>query len=209
MHAPVAFVDANVLFSKTLCDWLFLLREETQGGMFVLFSSEDSITEALYHLRKRKPTADGSFTARRRVLFSQALDDILDSFSGDVDFPGEDEHDHHVHAAAVESSARYLIADDKGFAEIEPDLLPYEVHTADSFFMLVAANAPAAVDAVISRQLAHYSGKASSKKLDIALEDAGCLLFAECVRQHLVRLAGSRTTHGVAEVVSATSLERM
>ncbi|MDX2377310.1 PIN domain-containing protein [Microbacterium sp. LRZ72] len=174
MRTPVAFVDANILFSRTLCDWLFLLRLETNGGMFVLFSSEDSITETLYNLRRRNPSADGSLTSNRQQLLRRSLDDILDSFSGDVDFPGLDKNDHHVHAAALECHARYLIANDQGFAEIEPDLLPYEAHTADSFLMLIAANAPTAVDAVITRQLRHYADKPASKPLDVALVDAGC-----------------------------------
>lgn len=199
MSGPVAFVDANVLFSKTLCDWLFLLREETGGGMFVLFSSQDSITEALYRLRRRNPRAAGSLTSRRKELLGTTLDEILESFPGDADFPGDDENDQHVHAAAMECRAQYLISDDAGFAKIDPNALPYEVHTADSFLMLVAANASTAVDRVIIRQLNHFSNRPNSKKLDVALEDAGCSLFAECVRKHIKQLAESGSTHGIAQ----------
>jgi hypothetical protein len=198
MNAAVAFVDANVLFSKTLCDWLFLLRVETGGGLFRLVSSEDSITEALYHLRKSRPKADGVFTARRRILFQDSLDEILDSFSGDVLFPGSDENDHHVHAAAVECGARYLIADDLGFSGINPDTLPYEVHTSDSFLLLIAANAPAAIDDVILRQIKYFAEKPGVKSLSAALENAGCHGFGERVREHVRRLATGGATHGIS-----------
>lgn len=199
MRTPVAFVDANVLFSKTLCDWLFQLRIHTKGNMFALVTSEDAITEALHSLRKSKPHADGQFTARRGVLIRTALDDIVDDFPGTPDFPGADKHDSHIHAATLATNAQYLIADDAGFSDIDPDLLPYEVHTADSFFMLVAANAAAAVDKVIMAQVAHFQKMPGSKRLDVALEDAGCPMFAECVRQHLQRLAAGEATSGIAD----------
>lgn len=207
MNAPIAFVDANVLFSKTLCDWLFMLRIETGGGMFVLFSSEDSITEALYHLRRSRPEADGAFTAKRQELFRRSLDDVLDSFSGDVEFPGLDENDHHVHAAAVACQAHYLIADDKGFGKIDPDTLPYEVHTADSFLMLLAANAPSAVDSVIIQQIRYFSDKPNAKALGTALKDAGCPGFADCVRKHIRQLAEGATTHGIAQELLAAQYQ--
>lgn len=40
-------VDANVLFSKTLRDWLFLLRHETQGQMYTVLATEDIIAETV------------------------------------------------------------------------------------------------------------------------------------------------------------------
>lgn len=198
MRTPIAFVDANVLFSKTLCDWLFLLRDETQGGLFRLFSSEDSITETMYHLRRKSPTGDGSVTARRNALVREYLDDIIAEFSGEVDFPGADKNDHHVHAAALAAQARYLISDDGGFADIDPDDLPYEVHTVDSFLMLVAENVPSAVDAVIARQRVYFEKRKNAKPLADALRDAGCPLFAECVRRHMQLSIQGKSTLGVA-----------
>lgn len=200
--APKVFVDANVLFSKTLCDWLFLLRIETGGGLFVLMSSQDSVTEALYHLRKNHPTRDGSFTAQRRKLIERSLDDLLDNFSGEVDFPGEDIGDHHIHAAAVECGAKYLITDDQGWNGLEVDDLPYEVHSSDSFLMLVAANAPHAVDRVILRQLDYLKRVNSSISLPEALKDAGCPNFAECVQKHVEHLAHGDSPHGIARKLS-------
>ena len=198
MRIPIAFVDANVLFSKTLCDWLFLLRIETKGGMFVLFSSEDSITEVLYNMRRKNPQANGEYTGRRQGLLRKSLDDVVDAFPGEVDFPGKDVNDHHVHAAALACNASYLIADDRGFHEIDSDLLPYEVHSADSFLLLIAENAPQAVDEVILKQIEYWRGKPDSKPLDVALEDAGCPTFASCVRGHLKRLFSGESSIGVA-----------
>lgn len=198
MRTPIVFVDANVLYSRTLRDWLFMLRLETAGGMFALFSSEDSLTEALYHLRKNHPDKPGRFTGKIQQSIRKFLDDILDDFPA-IEFPGADEHDQHVHAAATSVNASYLIADDKGFHKIDQDLLTYEVHSADSFFMLVAANAPSAVDRVIIKQVEHFRGKAGAKPLHEQLRSAGCPQFAECVLEHLKKLAAGEATHGIAD----------
>ncbi len=196
------FVDANILFSKTMRDWLFLLRIETEGNLFALLSSEDVIVEALYHLRKRQPDAPGEYTERIRERIRGSLDDVVAEFPA-IPFPGDDPHDAHVHAAATECQAKYLIANDKGFQAIDTDVLEYEVHTADSFFMLVAANAPSAVDRVIVRQAEHYRKRGGNVTLADALAAAGCPQFAECVRQHARRMAQSESTHGVAESLLA------
>lgn len=198
MRTPIAFVDANVLYSKTLRDWLFMLRLETGGGMFALFSSEDSLTEALYHLRKNHPDKPGRFTGKIQENIRKFLDDVIDDFPA-IEFPGRDEHDQHVHAAATSVNASYLIANDKGFHKIDEDLLAYEVHSADSFFMLVAANAPSAVDRVIMKQVAHFRGKPGAVSLREKLRSAGCPQFAECVLEHLKKLAAGEATHGIAD----------
>lgn len=56
-----------------------------------------------------------------------------------------------------------------------------------------------AVDRVISRQLSYLRGKPGAKPLDVRLEAAGCPRFAECVRQHVKKLAQSESTHGIAD----------
>ncbi|QBE48397.1 PIN domain-containing protein [Leucobacter triazinivorans] len=161
-------------------------------------SSQDSLTEAMYHFRKRKPLVDGDVVSRKRLLIEESLNDIIDSFKGDVDFPGTDEHDRHVHAAAVGCQAKYLLTDDNGFGDIEPDELPYEVHTADSFFSLIAENAPSLIDAVIVRQVKYFTERGSRLTLVEGLTAAGCSTFATCVQQHVERMALGESTHDIA-----------
>ncbi|MCH5643313.1 hypothetical protein [Gordonia sp. ABSL49_1] len=57
MSATRVFVDENVLWPKTLRDWLFLLRNATGGEMFTVCSTEDVVAEAIYTLRRKKPLA--------------------------------------------------------------------------------------------------------------------------------------------------------
>lgn len=188
-----AFVDANILYPRTICNWLFLLRLESKGGLFHLVSSLDSLTEAIYHFRRNRPTADGGIIARKHELLKQSLDRLITDFSGRVAFPGSDPDDHHVHAAAVSCQAEYLITDDRGFGEIDPDLLPYEVHTADSFLLLVEENAPQLVDTVIMRQLTFYTQRGKSPQLAQRLRKVGCPGFATRVEAHIKSLALGRS----------------
>lgn len=197
MRVPVVFVDANVLYSKTLRDWLFLLRLETGGGMFVLHTSEDSLTEVLYWKRRSSPTSGGSVTSAVQTRVREFMDEIHASYEGVEDYPGEDINDAHIHAAALEARAAYLITDDNGFQEIDPDELPYEVHSADSFLMLLAENTPHAVAAVISKQLEYYKKRDDAKPLGEALRDAGCPDFAQCIETHLERMAKGLSGHDV------------
>lgn len=58
--AQHVFVDANILYSRTLRDWLFMPRFETGGGAFQLHTIWDVINETGARLRDRHPKAPGS-----------------------------------------------------------------------------------------------------------------------------------------------------
>lgn len=183
MRTPVAFVDANVLFSKTLRVWLFMLRAHTNGGLFVLHSTDDVFTA-------------GRLTGPVQDRIRAALDDVVDVYPEAPDLLGAGEHTQRIHAAALASNAVYVITDDNIYDNVDTDTLPYEVHTPDSFLMLVAANAAEAVDAVIDTHLGRAEG---SKKPHLALEDAGCTEFATCVLKHMQSTFAGRSTHGIAD----------
>ncbi|MCF2570752.1 PIN domain-containing protein [Brevibacterium sp. UCMA 11754] len=104
------FVDANVLFSKTQMDWLFLMRM-ANDGMFQLHTTEDVFAEVLANMRKGTPRAPGHITRRRLELMRGNIDEVMDSFPSDSLFSGIDENDYHVHAAALASKADHQKAD--------------------------------------------------------------------------------------------------
>lgn len=202
MRVPIVFVDANVLYSKTLRDWLFLLRLETSADMFTLASSNDVITEVLYRLRRNNSGGPGHLTGNVKDTLEGTLDEVVRDFPAGTVFPGGDEHDVHVHAATKECGADYLITDDQGFFDVA-DQLNYEVHTADTFFQLITENVPQVVDQVIHRQLAYYSARGAGKTLSQALADAGCPMFSTIVDRHLQAMAAGRTTSGIASEVGS------
>lgn len=51
-------VDANVLFSRTLRDWLALLYLRSGQTMFEVMWTDDIMVEFQYHLRKKNPFLD-------------------------------------------------------------------------------------------------------------------------------------------------------
>ncbi|WP_293954136.1 hypothetical protein [uncultured Corynebacterium sp.] len=77
--AQRVFVDANILFSKTLMDWLFLLRNANEG-MFQVHTTEDVIAEVISNFRKRTPRRQGCQTKRRSDLIRVSLDEIVPDF---------------------------------------------------------------------------------------------------------------------------------
>ena len=81
MKKQKVFVDANILFSKTLMDWLFFLREEN-SGMFQLISTQDVFSEVLYNMRKNNPRAPGIRVSRRLELMKKCMDSIVSDFPG-------------------------------------------------------------------------------------------------------------------------------
>lgn len=186
------FVDSNVLASRTLRDWLFQIRHRTE--MFQLHSTPDVLAETLRAWRRRNPKADGKLIPGLEALLRRNLDEVLDDFSGDVEFTGKDPDDHHVHAAALHSHADILLTDNPSdFGE--PNDLPYDLYTADEFLCLADDGAPHSVRDVVRAQNKYWQGQAAlgrpTKPLTKALEDAGCPEFAGRVEAHLQVLSGS------------------
>lgn len=186
------FVDSNVLASRTLRDWLFLLRAET-FRMFQLHTSFDVLMETVRVTRRRHPTADGKLTADLFHRLGDLLDEVLGDFDGSVDFAGPDIDDHHVHAAAVSSRAdKLLTANNRHFPETDDS--PYEVYTPDEFLVLVDDSAPHHVRSVTRLQIDYWQKRratgATVKSLSQALVDAGCPEFGERVVRHVKALSG-------------------
>jgi len=121
------------------------------------------------------------------------VDEVVADFDGSVDFPGGDEGDRHVHAAALACCADVLLTDDhRGFGD--PDALPYEIWTADELFCKIDDDAPHFVLDVTREQSFYWWQKRMEglqvRSLDLALERAACPNFAERIREHLRTLAG-------------------
>lgn len=186
------FVDANVLYSKTLRDWIFLLKLAGNGNMFQLHCTEDVLDEALYHLRRDHPEWKGQQIANIRRNIVGALDEIVTDFDPSMDFPGSDENDRHVQAAAVASGAHILVTADKNLRSMaDIDSLDYEIYSPDEFFVHVDDSSSRLVLRVTEEQREYWS-KRNSPGLIAALKSADCPEFAHRVNQHLRTLSGAK-----------------
>lgn len=190
------FVDANVLMSRTIRDWLCLLRVESTGGMFTLVTSEDVLAEVEYHLRRKLPDADGEVIVSLREKIVSSFDEVLSGFQGNLPNPTNDPNDQHVHCAAVASGAEILLTLDSGFVKLEAhslDDLSYEVMTPDSLFVLIDDSASRIVRRTTVKQLAYWQAQKISNGLTSNLRNSKCELFADRVESHLKNLSGVST----------------
>ncbi|MDR0416646.1 MAG: PIN domain-containing protein [Propionibacteriaceae bacterium] len=183
----IVFADANVLYSRTLRDWLFLLR---LGGsdLFAVFSTEDVLAEVIYRYRRKHPNAPGRVVASIRNRLAGSLDDLVGDYEIDNSHPVGDKNDQHVHAAAQACGADFLLTEDHGFtatsAHAEATRRCYEVYTADAFFVLVDDSDPALVRRVTQQQADYWVGKRGTANLCESLRLARCPEFAERVHRH-------------------------
>lgn len=70
------FVDANVLYSRTLRDWLFLMALETSPPPYGVYWSEDVLAEVVHNLRKSHPDWDAAQTGRIRQLLMRSFEAV-------------------------------------------------------------------------------------------------------------------------------------
>lgn len=173
-------------------DWIFLLKLEAGVGMFTIAATEDILAEALYHLRRRYPKADGGMIASLHDRLVENIDQRVEQYAIDDSYLGSDPNDAHVHAAAVACRADIVLTCDRGFAELRPDQLdqlPYEVQHPDDFFILVDDSSPDIVERVVIKQATYHCKREGEANLPEHLSAAGCPKFAVRVRAHLAHLA--------------------
>lgn len=199
MHMDLVFVDANVLYSKTLRDWTLLLSEHCER--FAVVSSQDCIIEALANYRENHPAADGGVIRQVRASIEGSLHDIVEDWPGGPVDGMPDEKDWHVVHAATHAQVKILVTDNmKDFAPVAGKL-SFDLYSPDQLFTLVARNDPRAVEEVTMRQVAYWEegnrrraaeGKPGSKSLSQALRDSRAPEFADIVEQTLRKLSGIR-----------------
>lgn len=200
MEVQRVFLDANILFSRTLRDWLFMLRIESGGNMFTLITSEDALVEAQYSFRKRHPETSGRAVTNIRKKTAEFCDDVVEDYPGKVSGPFVDRYDLHIHSAALASRCHILVTQDKGFLNLsdkKKDELAYEILSPDEFLILLDDSASQYVSSVTKQQSLHWvKSRADNKTLGVldlesALRKSGCPKFAARVRAHIKNLAGA------------------
>jgi len=188
------FTDANILYSRTLRNWVFMLRLNSGNGMFQLHCTRDVITETMYSLRRKNPMFKGRQTGEVQKRIENSLDEIVPDFDPSIPFAGLDENDRHVHAAAIAGGTDILLTLDKGFLNLEDqDSLPYEIFHPDDFLILVDDSSPALVGKVTELQRRYWADKKHHGGLEAALVKAACPQFADRVKGHLRVQSGEKS----------------
>lgn len=190
MVAPeVVLIDANVLFSRTLRDWVALLHSSPAGDVFEGRWTEDIMAETIRSLRRKYPILSGGQLAQVRDGIEAAFEGgRVTQYEIDPDFPGSDEFDAHLHSAAIACRATIVLTRngcDLLPPSLDPDELPYEIYAPDEFFMLVDQSAPEVVREVTARQLMYFMRKHEEVDLPDRLRKAQAPRFAARVAEHL------------------------
>ncbi|MCU6482686.1 PIN domain-containing protein [Arthrobacter sp. A2-55] len=183
-------MDANILYSRTLRDWIALLQIQSEG-LFSVAWTEDIMVETLYHLRKDHPLwADAQIAGMRQNLEKTFKGGQISGFEIDPTIQYPDIFDAHIHAAATHGSVDIVVTmNGKDFPD--SDELPYEIYHPDDFLLLVDDANPEGVFKVCEQQLCYFHGKSSGTDgvdLPLSLKNAGAPLFASRVRSHLQRV---------------------
>ncbi|TVU61951.1 PIN domain-containing protein [Paenarthrobacter nitroguajacolicus] len=183
----IVLLDANILYSRTLRDWIGLLQCEAPS-LFTVVWTEDIMVETLYHLRKNNPLwSEKQIGGLRRQFEAAFTGGQITGYQIDTALTYPDIGDAHVHAAAVHGAVDILVTKNgKDFPY--SDDLPYEIYEPDDFLVLVDDAAPQAVRAVTESQLRYYHQKCSSDEgvdLPLRLKKAEAPKFAARVREHL------------------------
>lgn len=183
----IVLLDANILYSRTLRDWIALLQIEAPS-VFSVAWTEDIMVETLYHLRKKHPLwSEKQVGGMRRNLEKAFTGGQITDYQVDPATKYPDVGDAHVHAAAVHGAVDIVVtANGKDFPAT--DDLNYEIYPPDDFLILVDDAAPKAVRAVTEQQLRHYHQRSSGNEgvdLPLRLKNAKAPMFAARVREHL------------------------
>lgn len=183
--------DANVLYSRTLRDWLLQLQIASAGAMFTTCWTEDIRAEVLYHLRKENPDMDGAALTRVADRIAGSMTERIEDYRSGADAPVADQFDRHVHAAAVAGQVDILMTNDIDFlnlAEDVADRLPYDICTADQVFVLIDDSHPHLVREVTQDTWDYWRRRSPDADVPERLKLAGCPDFADRVRDHIVAM---------------------
>ncbi|CAN7220145.1 hypothetical protein LJR044_003158 [Microbacterium foliorum] len=193
---PLVFVDADVLYSTTLRGWLFNLAHGKSLNVpsFELVVTEDVIAETVAKWRDGHPTAPGGvLTTLSNNL--RTLCTVLEDYDCEMDFPGDDDGDIHVFAAAVTAKVGYLVTKDNGFHDLPSEVkdeLEFEIYHPDDFFLLVdAQNHSNVLEATRENMRHHLSRGQDDLGMVEMLRRNECPKFADIVEQHLIVLTGT------------------
>jgi hypothetical protein len=180
-----AFLDANIIVSKTLRDWFFKLSL-TDPNVLSLSCSELVLEEAKKAFRKRNPTAYSGVVEEWIEWIRSIFDHVvIDAPSSSDHVDGISRHDLHVHRAALRAQATHLVT--SNFRDFRPrQPVPYRPCTPDALLVQIYLFHPRLIHEVSQSETAYWARRkhvdGPTKTVPVALADAGAPLFANIIK---------------------------
>ncbi|SNT45662.1 Predicted nucleic acid-binding protein, contains PIN domain [Asanoa hainanensis] len=189
----IVFLDANVVYSRCLRDWLVLMALDSQYTAYELRWSEAVLAEAFYHLRRSHPAAPEQRIERWRDLLDRNFPEakVVRWDPQAVPEP-KDPNDHHVLAAAYAGHVDILVTCDGDVENFQQCLdqvgAGIEVAHVDDFLCMIAERHSALVRRQYLSQIAYWkrrgelSDDAAADSCIDSLDKAGARRFAFLLR---------------------------
>ena len=189
----VIFVDANILYSRCLRDWLVLMALDSHYTIYELRWSEAVLAEAFYHLRRNHPSAPEQQIERWRDLMDQKFPQSkVTSWDPQAVPCPKDPNDHHVLAAAYAGRVDILVTVDGDIDNFQQCLDEIaggiEVQNIDDFLCMIADRHPELVRRRYRSQIIYWqtrnklSEEAAADTSTDSLDKAGAGRFAFLLR---------------------------
>lgn len=181
----IAFLDANILFSKTLRDWLCRTALLSEGEVLRVRWSDDVLAEWVYRARRQQPQlSDEGVSAARRHLLEAFPDALVTGYDPMQVAQPQDVHDWHVLAAAEHGRCDVLVTSDAALLEEPVEGSRVRSATADAVLVAVAGAHGDVVETVLADQQSYWRRRgAPAARRDLAhrLGLAGAPRFAALV----------------------------
>ncbi|OJF14526.1 hypothetical protein BG844_09335 [Couchioplanes caeruleus subsp. caeruleus] len=187
------FVDANVLVSRCLRDWLVLMALDSEHTAYQMKWSEAVLAEAFYHLRRKRPDAPEQTIERWRRVLDEAFPEAKVTGFDPASVPQPaDVNDHHVLAAAYAGEVDILLTADGDADNFQQCLdevdAGIDVQHPDDFLCMLAERHPQLVRRRFMNQIEYIQGRqqtdedaAADSSLD-SLDAAGAKRFSFLLR---------------------------
>lgn len=171
-EAYAVLPDANVLFRRPLRDWICLTSLLSDERTHRVWTTEDILTEATYHYRRRYPAAaEANLSSIRRNVGAVAT--MITGYAINPeravyrDFP--DAHDLHLLEAAHRHQVDAVVTDDRSLLDWgsrHDDELSMELMSPDAFLLQLADHHPEVLLPALRHQHAYWSSKIRSGQIE-------------------------------------------
>lgn len=178
------FLDANVIASKTLRDWLFKLSL-LNPGVLSLCSSDIVLEEALRTFAKRNPAVNPEIVDGLLERIRAMFDHVVAGEGSEEPVGGISKKDVPVHHAALRAEATHLTTSNlRDFQPHKP--IPYLLCSPDELLVTLSFLDPNGVKEVAESEATYWAGRKniepSVQSVPDALSDAGAQHFSQILR---------------------------
>ena len=179
--AIVAFLDSNVLASKTQRDWFFKISLH-KPAIIRLVTSTKVLEEAMRAFHKRNPSVTHNTLETFRERMEGVFSDVVESPLGNDAIDGVHPGDWHVHSSVINSAASVLVSNNTRHFSRQ---YSYALATPDDMLCSLFHAHPDILIRVAQHEARYWGEQARlgrpAQSITDALKRSGCQRFSALV----------------------------